>query len=154
MLRLPDELKPYINDFKINLVEVRDNDLVFHNKDNKDLFSLLKIMYDGNMDRKTKREQLELYSSQCKVDQTVVKLIASVTNVDMGIFEKEDDVTVCELWDEVRQEGRQEGEARGEDKLARLISKLMTEKRFDDVTKAATDADYRRALYAEYQINA
>jgi hypothetical protein len=150
MLRLPDELKPYVNDFKINLVEVRDNDLVFHNQDNKDLFSLLKIMYDGNTDRKTKREQLELYSSQCKIGQTVVKLIASVTNVDMCIFEKEDDVTVCELWDEVREEGKQEGE----DKLARLISKLMTEKRYDDVTKVTTDADYRRALYAEYSINA
>jgi predicted transposase YdaD len=79
----------------------------------------------------------------------------------MGIFKKEDDVTVCELWDEVRQEGRQEGKEEGrqegrqegEDKLARLISKLMTEKRFDDVTKATTDAEYRKALYDEYSIN-
>jgi hypothetical protein len=72
----------------------------------------------------------------------------------MDIFEKEDDVTVCELWDEVREEGREEGKQEGEDKLARLISKLMSEKRYDDVTKVTTDADYRRALYAEYSINA
>jgi hypothetical protein len=111
-------------------------------------------MYDSNTDRKTKREQLETYSSQCKVDQTVIKLIASVTNVNMGIFKKEDGVTVCELWDEVRQEGKEEGRQEGEDKLAKLISKLMTEKRFDDVTKATTDTEYRKALYAEYSINA
>jgi hypothetical protein len=158
MLRLPDELKPYVNDFKINLVEVRDNDLEFHNQDNKDLFTLLKIMYDGNIDRKIKRQQLEHYSVQRKIDQTVVKVIASVTNVNMDIFKKEGNVTVCELWDEVRQEGkaegRIEGEIKGEDKLAKLINKLMNEKRFDDVTKATTDADYRKTLYTEYKINA
>jgi hypothetical protein len=123
-------------------------------------------MYDSNIDRKIKRQQLEQYSAQRKVDQTVVKVIASVTNVNMDIFEKEGDVTVCELWDEVRQEGRTEGriegriegkaegEKKGEDKLAKLINKLMNEKRFDDVTRATTDAEYRKTLYTEYKINA
>jgi hypothetical protein len=55
-------------------------------------------MYDGKSDRQTKRQQLEHYSAQRKVDQTVVKVIASVTNVNMAIFEKEEDVTVCELF--------------------------------------------------------
>jgi predicted transposase YdaD len=88
----------------------------------------------------------------------------------MDIFEKEGDVTVCELWDEVRQEGRAEGRAKGriegraegekkgekkgEDKLAKLINKLMNENRFDDVTRATTDAEYRKTLYTEYKINA
>jgi predicted transposase YdaD len=119
-------------------------------------------MYDSNIDRKIKRQQLEQYSVQRKVDQTVVKVIASVTNVNMDIFEKEGDVTVCELWDEVRQEGRTEGRAegekkgekKGEDKLAKLINKLMNENRFDDVTRATTDAEYRKTLYTEYKINA
>jgi hypothetical protein len=152
MLRLPDELKPYVNDFKINLVEVRDNNLVFHNQDNRDLFSLLKIMYDGKADRQTKRQQLEQYSAQRKVDQTVVKVIASVTNVNMAIFEKEEDVTVCELWDEVKKEGMTEGEAKGEDRLAKLINQLMSENRLDDVTKVTMDTDYRKELYAKYSI--
>jgi hypothetical protein len=30
----------------------------------------------------------------------------------------------------------------------------MSEKRFDDVTKATIDADYRKTLYTEYKINA
>jgi hypothetical protein len=107
-------------------------------------------MYDSNIDRKIKRQQLEQYSAQRKVDQTVVKVIASVTNVNMDIFKKEGDVSVCELWDEVRQEG----EKKGEDKLAKLINKLMNEKRFDDVTRATTDAEYRKTLYTEYKINA
>jgi hypothetical protein len=172
MLRLPDELKPYVNDFKINLLEVRDNNLVFHNQDNKDLFSLLKIMYDGKADRQTKRQQLEHYSAQRKVDQTVVKVIASVTNVNMAIFEKEEDVTVCELWDEVkkegieegraegrkegrvegREEGMTEGEVKGEDRLAKLINQLMSENRFEDVTKVTMDTNYRKELYAKYSI--
>jgi hypothetical protein len=164
MLRLPDELKPYVNDFKLNLLEVRDNDLVFHNQDNNDLFSLLKIMYDVNADRQTKRQQLEQYSTQRKVDQTVVKVIASVTNVNMDIFEKEEEVTMCELWDEVRDEGRiegraegriegrAEGEIKGEDRLAKLVNRLMSENRFDDVTKVTMDTAYRQELYAKYSI--
>jgi predicted transposase YdaD len=86
----------------------------------------------------------------------------------MAIFEKEEDVTVCELWDEVKKEGRvegreegriegraegmMEGEVKGEDKLAKLINQLMSEKRFDDVTKVTMDTDYRKELYAKYSI--
>jgi hypothetical protein len=152
MIRLPDELKPYVNDFKINLVEVRDNDLEFHNQDNKDLFTLLKIMYDNNIDRKIKRQQLEHYSVQRKVDQTVVKVIASVTNVNMDIFKKEGDVTVCELWDEVRKEGKVEGEIKGEDKLARLIKKLKLDNRQVEADEVLDDKALRDQLYKEYSI--
>jgi flagellar biosynthesis/type III secretory pathway protein FliH len=74
----------------------------------------------------------------------------------MAIFEKEEDVTVCELWDEVKKEGRAEGmtegEVKGEDRLAKLINQLMSENRLDDVTKVTMDTDYRKELYAKYNI--
>jgi predicted transposase YdaD len=78
----------------------------------------------------------------------------------MDIFEKEEEVTMCELWDEVRDEGRIEGriegeikgEIKGEDKLAKLVNRLMSENRFDDVTKVTMDTAYRQELYAKYSI--
>jgi hypothetical protein len=108
-------------------------------------------MYDGKADRQIKRQQIEDYSAQRKIDETVVKVIASVTNVNMDIFEKED-VTMCELWEEVKAEGKAEGKSEGEDKLARLINRLISDKRLDDVSKASNDKTIRQALYKEYGI--
>jgi hypothetical protein len=54
--------------------------------------------------------------------------------------------------DEVKKEGMTEGEAKGEDRLAKLINRLMSENRLDDVTKVTMDTDYRKELYAKYSI--
>ena len=40
----------------------------------------------------------------------------------------------------------------GEEKLNQLILKLMTDKRYEDLEKAARDKEYRAQLYKEYQL--
>jgi hypothetical protein len=109
MLNLPDKLKPFVNNFKVNLVEVRDNNLVFHNQNNKDLFTLLKIIYDRSSDRKTKRAQLEQYETNRTIDKSVRRVIASTSRISMDKFEKEEDIDVCKIWDEIKEEGRVDG---------------------------------------------
>jgi hypothetical protein len=108
MLDLPEELKPFINNFKVNLVEARDNNLVFHNQNNKDLFSLLKIIYDDMVDRKERREQIKNYEKARTIDKSVRMVIAATSKVNLNEYEKEEDATVCKLWDEVREDGRAE----------------------------------------------
>jgi hypothetical protein len=108
MLDLPEELKPFINNFKVNLVEARDNNLVFHNQNNKDLFSLLKIIYDDLVDRKERREQIKNYEKARTIDKSVRMVIAATSKVNLNEYEKEEDATVCKLWDEVREDGRAE----------------------------------------------
>jgi hypothetical protein len=176
MLNLPDELKPFVNDFKINLIEVRDNNLVFNNQDNRDLFTLLRIIYDNKLDRKAKRIQLEEYSNNHTVDRSVLKVIAATSKLNLNVNDEKEEITVCKLWDEVRAEGKAEGKAEGraegraegkaegraegkaegksegEDKLARLINRLISDKRLDDVSKASNDKTIRQALYKEYGI--
>ncbi len=39
--------------------------------------------------------------------------IAATSKIDLKEYEKEEDVTVCKLWDEIREEGVLEGEAKG-----------------------------------------
>jgi hypothetical protein len=108
MLNLPKKLKPFVNDFKINLVEVRNNNLIFHNQNNQDLFSLLKIIYDDSTDRTTRREQIKKYETDRTLDESVRMAIAATSGVNLTEYEKEADATVCKLWDEVREDGRAE----------------------------------------------
>ncbi len=113
MLDLPEELKPFITNFKVNLIEARDNDLIFRNQNNKDLFSLLKIIYDDSTNRKVRRQQIENYEAGRIIHKSVRMAIAATSKVNLKEYEKEEDVTVCKLWDEIREEGVLEGEAKG-----------------------------------------
>lgn len=44
MLNIPDKMKPFVNDYKMLLVEARKNDLVFHNMTNITFFDMLKVV--------------------------------------------------------------------------------------------------------------
>ena len=77
-----------------------------------------------------------------------------------GIRE-EDEITVCELFDqyerrglargreEGRTEGIAEGEAKGEALFASLAQSLIDSGRIGDLKKALSDQGYRRQLYIE-----
>ena len=52
-----------------------------------------------------------------------------------------------------RAKGRAEGRAEGETYLGKLIKALSMKKRYSDIERAATDADFRQKLYKEYGIN-
>lgn len=75
---------------------------------------------------------------------------------EQGVRE-EDEIKVCELFDQYerrgRDQGREEGEklgiAKGENRFAKLIQMLIDGGRNDDVRKAAVDPDYREQLYIE-----
>ncbi len=64
-----------------------------------------------------------------------------------GISE-EDEVTVCELFDQYERKGRAEGENR----FAKLVQILMDSGRNDDLRKAASDQKYREQLYMEVNL--
>ena len=40
-MAIPKEMENIVNDYKMKLVEARQNDLLFHNINNRDLFNLL-----------------------------------------------------------------------------------------------------------------
>jgi hypothetical protein len=130
MLNLPEELKPFINNFKVNLVEARDNNLIFHNQNNKDLFSLLKIICDNSVDTKIRRAQIHDYESDHKIDKSVRMAIAATSKINLKKFEKEADVTMCKLWDDIRNEGKIEGKAEG--KAEAIIEFMLEDSSSDD----------------------
>ena len=52
-----------------------------------------------------------------------------------------------------RREGREEGRKEGENKLAKLISCLLSSGKADDVELAVKDIDKRQQLYVQYGIS-
>ena len=59
---------------------------------------------------------------------------------------------VCNYSEAIEQVGRQEGREEGEAKLARLMQKLLSLKRYDDAEKASVDVTFRAQLYNEFQM--
>ena len=51
MLDIPEKMTKYVNDYKMLLVEARENNLILHNSDNRNLFNLLEILLDTEMPR-------------------------------------------------------------------------------------------------------
>ncbi len=49
-------------------------------------------------------------------------------------------------------EGIQEGIQQGENRLNQLNLRLISEKRYDDMERAAKDEEYRNKLYKKYDI--
>lgn len=115
MLDIPDKLKLFVNDYKMLLVEARQNDLIFHNVNNIAFFDMLKVVLDKNIAKDEAREKVIEYALRHNVDKKVVMTVAGATNrkIDYNALSKKGDVTMCTLFDEIAKEGKTEGKAEG-----------------------------------------
>ena len=114
MLDIPEEMKPYVNDYKMLLVEARKNDLQLHNINNRDLFSLLQIILSNHISKNTAKEKVIEYSRQNKTDRNVVMAVAGATNtkLDYNALGKGDEA-MCTLFEEIAKENQMKGKAEG-----------------------------------------
>lgn len=138
MLNIPEKMKALVNDYKMRLVEARENKLTLHNMNNKDFFYMMDVMLDKSIPRNEAKARVIQYSREHKVDKTVIMAVAGATNVklDYNALAQRGDVDMCTLFEEERLEGKIEGEAKGiietgfdfgvseEDILNRLQKKL------------------------------
>ena len=121
MLIIPEELKPFINDYKIYLVEMRQNNLKLHNQNNIDLFKIMSILYDLTKTSEESRMELENYQSNHMLDDMVVNAIESTLGKKI-IADEKGERHVCTLLDRCRTEGKLEGKL--EEKME-LITRLL-----------------------------
>lgn len=115
MLNIPDKMKPFVNDYKMLLVEARQNDLILHNMTNIAFFDMLKVVLDKSITKNEAKEKVIEYAIEHNVDKTVVMTVAGATNrkIDYNALSKKGDVTMCTLFDEIEKEGKITGEAKG-----------------------------------------
>lgn len=115
MLHIPEEMKPFVNDYRMHLVEARKNDLKLHNISNRDLFNLLEILLDRRGKLNEIREKAIEYAAEHNVEKTVIMTVAGATNcnLDYNSIEKKGDADMCTVFEETRLEGKAEGRLEG-----------------------------------------
>ena len=72
MMTIPKEMENIVNDYKMKLVEARQNDLLFYNVNNRDLFNLFGILLNKDKNTRELREEAIKYSVEHKVDKNVL----------------------------------------------------------------------------------
>ena len=71
-MTIPKEMENIVNDYKMKLVEARQNDLLFYNVNNRDLFNLFGILLNKDKNTRELREEAIKYSVDHKVDKNVL----------------------------------------------------------------------------------
>ncbi len=110
MMNISEELKPFVSDHKMNLIEAGNTSLAFHNKNNRDLFSLFRLLYDK--DNKNREQEAVTYADSNKVDDSVIRAISSAGGIDVEKIEKKGDVAMCTLFEEIEARGEAKGGAK------------------------------------------
>ena len=115
MLNIPMEMLPFVNDYKMHLVEARKNDLKLHNVNNKDLFNLLEILLDKNNKLSVTRKKAINYAREHKVEKSVIMTVAGAANckMDYNRMLKKGDADMCTVFEETRKEGVAQGVTQG-----------------------------------------
>lgn len=111
MLNIPEEMTKYVNDYKMLLVEARQNNLTLHNMNNIDLFNLLGILLNKNEPLNVTREKAINYAIEHDVEKSVIMTVAGAANckIDYNALEKKGDADMCTVFEETRTEGEAKG---------------------------------------------
>ncbi len=121
MLDIPKEIKEYVSNYQLHIIEIRDNKLKLKNQNNIDLFRLLSIIYDAKRSDEERKEEIEKYGAHREIDETVIDTIMSTANVQLERDKEGERKMSCSLldrvkeagWKEGREEGREEGKEEG-----------------------------------------
>lgn len=108
MLNIPEEVAQYVNDYKMILVEARQNECKFHNVDNEDFFNLLRILLDNSKPVNEIKEEAIEYTKKHNVEKSVVMTVAGAANCKLN-YELEGDSGMWTVFEETQNEGRIKG---------------------------------------------
>lgn len=114
MLNIPEKIIKYVNDYKMLLVEAKENNLALHNINNRDLFNLLEILLDTELTKNEAKEKAIQYCEEHNTEKTVIMTVAGATNtkLDYNSLAKGDG-RMCTVFDEIAKESEAVGEIRG-----------------------------------------
>ena len=156
--KLSEKAWQYIDDLKLHVFEMR-----YLPKQTRDLFqSDMRIIVDFLAEGVCYRSDRKVIHKAALIRMIgVLSGEPGTENVEAWMKEQkikeEEELTVCELFDQyVRQgrnegriEGKNEGRAEGESRLAKLVQLLIDSGRNEELRKALSDQGYREQLYME-----
>ena len=112
MLVIPDRIKSFVGNYPINIIQMRDSHLLFHNQYNVDLFTVMSIVYDNGKTMDQKIQELRQYESDRNIDEKVIDVIVSTTNLQVN-KNKVGEKKMCTFCDELSESGKNEGKIEG-----------------------------------------
>ena len=156
VLDIDEELKPYVNDYKINLFEIAYLDRETIDSFKSDFWILADYLYQMRVNKNyvaDKRsighiEELLMLMSAMTGDKRFEEIIDEANTKEV--------VNMCEVLDIVEARGIEKGIEKGREEGADLISRLNTilakEGDLDKIIKANTDKRYRNELLKKYNL--
>lgn len=108
MLNIPEEVAQYVNDYKMILVEARQNECKFHNVDNEDFFNLMRILLNNSKPFNEVKEEAIEYTKKHDVERSVVMTVAGAANCKFN-FEMKGDGGMWTVFEKTQNEGRIKG---------------------------------------------
>ena len=147
MISMPDNIKAYFSDYKLNLVQILDSDkYTFYNEDVRDVFNIIRNIYNDDFDS-IYRE----YESH-NVDIDVMELICNITSVPKLMdlctdTEQGGTVNMCEAMKRFQAECESKGMKEGIDseKVNSIISMLEFGITKEQILTKYTKEDLERA---------
>lgn len=135
LLEVPEELRPYVNDYQIYVIDMKENNLPLQNQNNKDLFQMMSLLYNYSKDKYQRKQEIDDYQIQHELSEAVIDTLESITG--KKIKQKEEKKTMRGgLFEEFRQEGIEVGrqEGRQEAQHDMIISMLRKGKSKEEIS--------------------
>lgn len=108
MLNIPEKLQPIINDYKMNLIQVRESEfLKFQNPDVQTVFDVSRNIFEGNY-----KKIEDIYRGQ-ELDSELGLVIGTITEskelINHALERKGGRMNMCSALEELKKEGIEEG---------------------------------------------
>lgn len=143
MISMPDNIKAYFSDYKLNLVQILDSDkYTFYNEDVRDVFNIARSIYNKDID-----SIFSEYKTR-NVDNEVMKLISVLTATPqiMNLCKPNEQggkVNMCKAMEELKAEWQ--GESKKEEVQKAIISMLEFGITKEQILTRYTKEDLERA---------
>ena len=145
-LNLDSELKHYVSDYSINLIDLKKLSEDDINKFKKDFKLIADYMVKGS---KHKADRIDLNHPE-EVSELILRLTGEELPFEVEC--EEGGKNMEKFFEPMFERAEARGEARGENCLARLISLLMSEGKNDKIKDVVENEEIRHGLYKEYGI--
>ena len=149
-LNLDSELKHYVSDYSINLIDLKKLSEDDINKFKKDFKLIADYMVKGS---KHKADRIDLNHPE-EVSELILRLTGEELPFEVECEEGGNNMEKFfePMFERAEARGRAEGKTEGESCLARLISLLMSEGKNDKIKDVVENEVIRHGLYKEYGI--
>ena len=152
IIDVDEKLRPYVNDYKINLFEIAYLDREIIDSFTSDFWILADYLYQMRVnknyvaDKKSIAhiEELLMLMSAMTGDKRFEEIIYEANTKEV--------VNMCEVLDIVEARGIEKGREEGADIISRLNTILAKEGDLDKIIKANTDKKYRNELLKKYNL--